>query len=69
MVSDYFSGFFGSDALVQVVAWFDDDCWTDRASAYAACSGNFAFFFDSEFFHCVFERFQNFEGAKGDAAA
>jgi hypothetical protein len=57
VVADDFSGFFGGDALVGVVAGFNENCWADAACAYAAGSCYFAFFLYAEFLYGVFEGF------------
>ena len=69
VVADDFSDFFGGYALVEVVAWLNKHCWTNRACADAACSCDFAFFFHAELFNGIFERFQNFKRPERDAAA
>ena len=69
VVTDYLSYFFRRNALVKVVAWFNQHGWTYGACAYATSSGNLAFFVNAEFFYSVFECLEHFESAKRDTAA
>jgi len=69
MISDYFSSFFWGHVLIKVIAWFDQNSRTHGACAYATSSGHFAFFFYAEFLYRIFECFQHFEGAEGNATA
>jgi hypothetical protein len=57
VVADDFSDVFWFNALVKVVAWFDEYCWANGACTDASCSGDFADVFDAELFNRVLECF------------